>query len=283
MRLVVCFVVMVSCALGSTAARGERSIYLDGVQAESFQAYAISDPMPALGVHSSTDTGWSGRLLSSGFELTNGQINSAALPPSAATISAYNAPHGYALSAQPYFGSAGVQFTMEMETAYRYATLLTLWDDASVFDVPVDTAFIWKGGPPDFVASEVHADAGGPYVLGEGGAVAFDASNSFNTFWRDDGHGGYDTTTSGVSGDDNLPYWRLNGVDVAFGLHPSITYDALVDNLGLTPGTYELTLDLNVPVVGRDTATTTLRIVPEPPTACLGVLLTALLSRRRTA
>ena len=64
---------------------------------------------------------------------------------------------------------------------------------------------------------------------------------------------------------------ELLGVDIAFGLTPTISYNTLVNGLGLGPGIYDLVLNLAVPkaLANTDIATTTIEIIPEPATICL--------------
>jgi hypothetical protein len=78
-----------------------------------------------------------------------------------------------------------------------------------------------------------------------------------------------------------LPYWSVNGTRIAFGLTPTITYDKLVNGLGLTPGTYDLSLDLGYYPFGQDIATTTITITPEPATIGLLALGSILLRKRK--
>ena len=118
--------------------------------------------------------------------------------------------------------------------------------------------------------------------MAEAESVMFDATDSIYTMWFDDGQGGYYSDTINVWGNHNLPYWSINGVDIAFGLTPTISYDTLVNGLGLGLGVYDLTLDLTVPIAGYDTATTTIEIIPEPATLLLlGLGSLALLRKRR--
>jgi hypothetical protein len=107
-------------------------------------------------------------------------------------------------------------------------------------------------------------------VLSPGGNVTLNATQSTCTTtvedWGYDTEGnwiilGYNTNTFNVHNNGGiLPYWSINGTKIAFGLTPTISYDKLVNGLGLTAGTYQLTLDLECYILGRDVATTTLQI-----------------------
>jgi len=248
---------------------GALELYADGSPAPRFIGFMGTEPLPTLGVGSSTTAGWHGYVHSTDFFLANGQIASTNIPLPNTSITPYDPPFGYEMTTDG-FASPGVQFTMDM--VYEeliYASLLTLWDAASTFDIPVDVLHVYRGGWPGYDGAMLEADAGAPYQLAEGGTVMFDATASTVTYYFDDGQGGYDEETYGVTGDRNIPYWSINGVDIAFGLTPTISYDTLVNGLGLAPGVYDLTLDLDVPIVERQITTTTIEIIPEPASLVL--------------
>lgn len=254
--LIVIFMVV---AAASSPVLGEISIYLDGSPAPGSAAFVFGGPLPTLGVYSDDDTPWSGYILSSDFSLTNPQVNP--INP-LSFITPYNSPYGFQMSV-PFSSSSSVAFTMDMDNQDDdFSTLITLWDDSSVFEVPVDTLDIWQGGWPGFSESETNADAGAAYSLAPGQTVAFDATDSTVSF-LDEG----EWDTHNISGDDVLAYWSINGTDIAFGLTPEISYETLVNGLNLDPGVYDLTLDLQY--WGQDTAITTIEIVPEPATLLL--------------
>ena len=257
--------VVLVLVLPGAVAQAEISLYLDGVPAPESVAFAIMDPLPPLGVHSDTTAGWSGLLYSSDFYLDNGQIDYGKVPVGDVSITPYDAPYGYEMYTEG-FEYSGVQFTTEMIDDSSYGTVITLWDYATAFSVPVDTLCVWHGGNPGHEYAEVTADAGGPYQLAEGGTVAFDATGSTYTLWYE---GDPDPYVHSVTGDANLPYWSIGGVDIAFGLTPTISYETLVGGLGLTPGVYDLSLEIGVFPYGSDTAGTTIRIIPEPFTLML--------------
>jgi hypothetical protein len=110
----------------------------------------------------------------------------------------------------------------------------------------------------------------------------FDATNSTYLIWWDDGQGGYDLEIFNVNEWGlSLAYWSINGVDIAFGLTPTISYDTLVNGLGLGLGTYDVTLNLSEPMIGYDMATTTIEIIPEPASIFLLALASIALLRKR--
>jgi hypothetical protein len=262
---------------------GVLSLYTDGSPASELMTFGIHEQLPTLGIHSDNTGSWHGYALSSDFTLSNGQIDYSKVPTGNTSITPYNEPRGYEMITDG-FEYSGVQFTADMsnEETY-YMSLITLWDAASTFDVPVDTLYIWQGGDPGFESGIVEADADGPYQVAEGGSVMLDATDSTYTLWFDDGQGGYVPSTFGV-GDDSLPCWSINYVDIAFGLTPSISYDTLVNGLGLGPGIYNLTLNLVVPMVNfynPDIATATIEVIPEPGTFCLLALGSIALLRKR--
>ena len=264
--------------LPGSAVQAELSLYLDGAPAPETAAFAGVDPLPPLGVHSDTTAGWSGLLYSSDFYLDNGQIDYGKVPVGDVSITPYDAPYGYEMYTEG-FEQTGVQFTADMIDDMSSRTVITLWDYASAFNVPVDTLCVWHAGDPGYEDAEVTADAGGPYQLAEGGTVAFDATGSTYTLWYE---GDPDPYVHSVTGDANLPYWSIGGVDIAFGLTPTISYEALVGGLGLTPGLYELSLELGVFPYGLDSAGTTIQIIPEPLSGLLlGLGSLGLLRRSR--
>ncbi len=254
-------------------------LYVDGTLAPSGIALSGSDPLPTLGVGATSTAPWSGVVYSSDFVLANGQV--ASTNPSVYSSIVSQAPSTYEMTS--VYQNAGIQFTMDMVTGGNYSSLITLWDSASVFDVPVDTMHIYRGGWPGFEWSNIAADAGGPYQLAEGESVTFDATDSTCTLWFEVEFDVYESYTYRLSDDGNLPYWSINGVDIAFGMTPTISYDTLVNGLNLTPGIYDLTLNLEAPIFGSDTATTTIEILPEPATVLVLALgsMGALIRRSR--
>lgn len=84
-----------------------------------------------------------------------------------------------------------------------------------------------------------------------------------------------------VSANKSLPFWSINGVDIAFGLTPEISYETLIGGLGLEPGIYELELDLREYYAGDDIVTTTIQIIPEPAMLLLLSLGALILRKRR--
>lgn len=273
------------CALSMvSSAVADLSLYIGGVPAYPSMGFGIGDPIPPLGIHSDDRfLPWSGSVHSSRFHLTNG----AAVPPAGphppnpvAGIEPDNPPYGYRMSSSDM--PAGVQFTMDIEAPYYGGiTLITLWDDASVFDVPADTLHIWAAGNPGIEWSQGIADAGGPYQLGPGEEVVFDATGSVFEY-GDEGDPTHHTVSVADRGDLLTSFWSIGGINVAWGLTPTISYETLVGGLGLTPGTYDLTLDLHDLVYETGTATTTIEILPEPatfPVVALGAL--SVMRRRR--
>ena len=236
---------------------GALSLYLDDAPAPSDIAVGVS--FPTLGIHSDSLNPWHGYVKSTYFHLINGQVNESLFYLGDLTITPYNEPFGYEMTADVTLISQCVLFTMDIYSEDAGQGYITLWNDASLFDVPVDTLSIYRGGPPGFENSDVDADAGGPYQLFEDGSVMFDATDSTYTLWFEDGT----SSTGSMSLDRSLPYWSINGVDIAFGLTPTISYDTLVNGLNLTPGIYDLNFELDS-CFGYDTAMTTIEIIPEP-------------------
>lgn len=260
---------------------GELSLYVDGLPASSYYSNSIElvtgEPLPELGVqYEPCLDGWHGYILSSDFHLINGQVDYSKNPYGDVSITPFNEPFGYEMMTDGFLQS-GIQFTIDMYNQDDIgATLITLWDEASIFNVPVDTFHIYQGGWPGYESSNVDADAGGSYTLAPDESVTFDATASTYTLWFEDGT----SSTDNVSGGRNLPYWQINGVDVAFGLMPSLSCETLMTGLGLTPGIYELTLDLTTDF-GSDTAFTTIEIIPEPATGLLLAIGGAVIAIKR--
>jgi hypothetical protein len=249
---------------------GELSLYLyvDGSPepiSDYMMCFGAGEPLPTLGVeYEPCVDGWQGYILSTNFHLINGQIDTTRVDLGDTSITPFNEPRGYEMKSDGFL-LPGIQFTMDIYSPDGLGlSYITLWDDASLFDVPVDTFSIYQGGWPGFEDSSVYADVGGPYQLFEGGSVMFDATDSTYTLWFEDGTSSTDSISLGRS----LPYWSINGVDIAFGLTPTISYDTLVNGLNLTPGIYDLTFELKS-FFGYDTATTTIQIIPEPATGLL--------------
>lgn len=244
---------------------GELSLYLDGSPAPSSAAFGVYEPLPTLGVHSNNSNSWHGYVKSTYLDLINGQVDETLFVLGNPTITPYSDPYGYEMTADAILIYPGIQFTMDIYSPDGIGlSYITLWNDASLFEVPVDTFSIYQGGSPGFEDSDVYADAGGPYQLFEGDSVMFDATDSTKTFWWEDGT----SSTYNILFGDSLPYWSVNGVNIAFGLTPTISYDTLVNGLNLSPGIYDLTFELNS-FEGYDTATTSIQIIPEPATGLL--------------
>jgi hypothetical protein len=91
-------------------------------------------------------------------------------------------------------------------------------------------------------APYIRAEADGPYVIGFGESVFLDSSGSYSNWGLLDEF-----------------RWRIDGQDVG----TTVSYDALVGELGLSPGTY--TVELRAGGGGvYDYDYTTIEIVPEP-------------------
>jgi hypothetical protein len=288
MRSGLCFIssgqciafLMVFLLVPSGQAEGELSLYIDGSPIpvpNYWMAFVVSEPLPQLGVeYTPCLDGWQGYILSTNFHLINGQIDSTRVDLGEASITPFNEPRGYEMKSDGFL-QPGIQFTMDLYNQNEIGvSIIRLWDEASVFDVPVNTLLIYQGGWPGYEDSSVYADAGGPYQLFESSSVMFDATDSTYTLWFEDGTSSTDSISLGRS----LPFWSINGVDIAFGLTPSISYDTLVNGLNLSPGIYDLTFNLDS-FFGYDTATTTIQIIPEPGTFLLFAVGGAVLAFKR--
>ena len=276
-------VILMVVAAASSPVLGAISLYLDGSPAPDRAEFFPFDPLPTLGVYSDYGSSipWSGYILSSAYSLTNPQVDPLYQSLSS-TITPYNSPYGFQMSV-PLPLPPAVAFTMDMNQGDDFSTLITLWDDSSVFQVPVDTLSIPQdGGKAGLSYSIANADAGEPYSLTPGQTVAFDATDSTISFWPEL----YDPWVETVEEAWDagiLAYWSINETDIAFGLTPEISYETLVNGLQLEPGIYDLTLDLSLLEYGHDTAITTIEIVPEPATFSLLVLGGLMLRRKRKA
>lgn len=258
-------------------AHAELSLYLGGGYVGGHVMYGIGDPIPALGIHSDNYAQWNGHVLSTVMSLSNGRADSSKVP--FGNIVPYQQPSGYQMST----GSTpdvGIQFEADIGYQNQFHTLITLWDDASTYEVPVDTLYIWHAAGPGYSWAYVTADAGGPYQLAPGQSVTFDATDSTVTMYFEDIPGGFQLIQN-VSANKSLPFWSINGVDIAFGLTPEISYETLIGGLGLEPGIYELELNLREYWADDDIATTTIQIIPEPAVLLLLGLGALILRKRR--
>lgn len=182
------------------------------------------------------------------------------LPKPGTTITSINSS-SYQLST-PGFNQPGVQYLIDFSLGSNvWVGTVTLWDGASPFHVPIDYVRIWKAGAPDYQQAIVSAVPGGNYALAPGQSVTFDASASeirtyqYGDWWH----------TSPINADLQA-FWSINGINIAYGVNASISYEKLVATMGLSPGVYELKLDLSN-TYGQDVKSTTITIVPEPTTA----------------
>jgi hypothetical protein len=110
-----------------------------------------------------------------------------------------------------------------------------------------------------------HADAGGPYTIGPGESLTLDASQSYlakNHGWN-----------AGSNSPDSIDpiNWKIDGKSAA----SAISFESLVNTLGLNYGTYVVGLDATAWVnFGElmpfdDSAVSTIQIIPEPATVVL--------------
>jgi hypothetical protein len=267
--VVVCGAAFLLCTVAHDA-RAALTLYINGDPAPEFSGYII-EPL-VIGIHSNRATEWDATLLAqtSAFAFYYPQFNPAKGPlgdPTATPI--YDGPpFGYELDTYGFL-SPGLHFTTTFDYGGPHETLVTLWDHASVFDIPVDTTLIYQGLPPPILESSVTADAGGTYQLAPGGSVTFDGTGSMETVLLDEPPGDPQWYTSYVWDGRSPMWWSINGTHIGYGATPTLDYDTLVSELGLTPGTYDLTLDVTSYWVGEDSVTTTLSIVPEPGTVSL--------------
>jgi hypothetical protein len=116
-----------------------------------------------------------------------------------------------------------------------------------------------------------HADAGGPYTIGQGQSLTLDAGLSYLA----KNHGWNPGANSLVSPDSIDPaYWKVDGKSVG----SFVSFDTLVNELGLSYGMHTVSLDATAAWMGvfpgypyllNDSAVTTLQIIPEPATLVL--------------
>jgi hypothetical protein len=119
------------------------------------------------------------------------------------------------------------------------------------------------------------ADAGGPYRISEGESVLLDASGSYLAMQY-----GWNPAASLRPPTDMAVEWRIDGISVG----STITFDELVNTLGLSYGIHTLQLDATADYEGvidyHETTFSTVEIIPEPGSLVL-LGFGALLLRRR--
>ena len=271
--ILVNFMVIPNVALSDIGLRlydGDKWITTD----EPFSPVFTPEPQIVFGVYCDYSGVWSGKIIGN---LKNGQLSNYSNVWGVISKSS----SGYDMVGNTY-GNHVVNFLMEADVyEVPYVDHILLYDNASVFDVPVDTYMAYVGGWPGFDDAAVTANSGGVYLLAEGGTVTFNASGSTKTRWYyDDPYEPFNEMSSDTEYIStefmNEMYWSINGVDIAYGLNPEISYDTLVDGLNLEPGVYDLKLSIKS-IEGSDTDFTTIQIVPEPVSVftmlCGGTLL----------
>ncbi len=109
-----------------------------------------------------------------------------------------------------------------------------------------------------------NADAGGPYSIAPGQFVLLDSSQSYFADY------GWNPAASLLSPDDNdmVVEWKIDDISVG----PNVSFDYLVNTLGLDYGIHTLRADIDVygeTYQFNETAYSTIAIVPEPATLLL--------------
>ncbi len=157
---------------------------------------------------------------------------------------------GPTIGAKPYF--------------YDYGNYTGLIDDVffanhAMSESEIQTGIMWQA--PDF--DDISADAGGPYEVAPSGTVVLDGSAS----WADHSI--------------ELMKWSIDGQYVGEGQTLSVTYDTLVNTMGLGPGIHEVGLMASIEMgLLLDDDYTTLEIIPEPATILLFALSGLLLRKK---
>ncbi len=261
--------------------------YGDGDWQEVGPFAAFFPDLPKLGIYSDSDQEWSGKI---NGRLINGRLANSDdgvfyVTGSISELDPLGS--GYRLSGNSHSSFSlnnGINFTMDFDSGEGiYIDHILLYDDSSIFNVPVDTLRVWNAGSPGYDDAELNANAGDGYLLLEGGSVTFNASASTVTYWEESWDPDYEPSswTDNITSDFFKDiYWSINGVNVAYGLTPELSYDTLMQGLNLTPGTYDLKMEIDG-MEGYDYDITTIEIIPEPISFAIMIGGGALMLKRR--
>jgi hypothetical protein len=157
---------------------------------------------------------------------------------------------GYRMTTDGSGIQVGVQHTADFLADWEGVSFISLWDEALGLDVPVDYFNIWAG---PCIGDFIFAEADGPYEISRGETVTLSGRHSWSSSyiyeWR----------------------WSIDDNFVGDAEILEVSYDTLVDDIGLDLGEYEVELRVRS-AIGDDYDYTTIEIIPEPSTFLLLVL-----------
>lgn len=239
----------------ASMANADISLYIDGSPAPNFRAIAMYDTLTTQ-VYSSDTSWWQGYIIS---ETGSANILSNAQTLSTAGSQGYNAPFsyaglgvsgaGYELTTFSVVGdiAAGVQHTVDLFGEEPGITVVSLWDHALGYGVPVHVIDIYCGGDPGIENPWIVANAGGPYEIDEGETIILDGSGSNSKY--------------GIQ----QWWWSIDGEYVGYGKKVSMSYDYLVSNFGVREEGYPLELRANSLFDGDAYDSTIISLRPPAP------------------
>lgn len=248
-----------------SAANGAISLYQGGVPLGTDLAVMFHDTV-TLQVHSDSTLPWEGCLIVEEWGWgTLGSLSNPATYPTAGSLGS-NAPYsepgwgsGYYMLTTGSGIQTGIQHAADFITHDVGMSWVSLWDPAYSSDIPIDYVRVYCGADPG--DPYAHAEADGPYEIDIGETITLSGYHSY-------GH----------------PHWELQwsiaGNYVGGSEMQPISYSRLVDEFGLSPGTYQVELMATAETY-VDYDYTTIRIIPEPASCLLFSLGAVLLLVKR--
>ncbi|MHC4308420.1 MAG: PEP-CTERM sorting domain-containing protein [Planctomycetota bacterium] len=258
-------VVLISMGGVASVANATLLLYVDGEPAGRGVARRIYSSS-TISVYSDDTLPWAGYIILDDFVyMEQGALaNPTALPAagSVGDIEPYTINgmgSGYKVTTDGFGIQPGIQHSADFVSIGPGVSFISLWDDDLGFDAPIDYFSIWHASGPsgDFQTAE----ADGPYQIGPGETRTLSGRYT-------------------LSSDIPEMRWSIGGEYIGDAEMLAVSYDTLVNDIGLGLGVHEVELRVSSSI-GIDYDYTTITIIPEPATLLLLALGGVGLLRKR--